>query len=52
MEGGDTAVIDAAPTGPAEGEVDEDGMREAEKFDHPAEYWLACTGYAVRLGNI
>ena len=52
MEGGDTAVIDAAPTVPAEGEVDEDGMREAEKFDHPAEYWLACIGYAVGFGNI
>lgn len=39
MEGGDDA--------PAEGE-----MREAEKFDHPAEYWLACIGYAVGFGNI
>jgi SNF family Na+-dependent transporter len=53
MEGGDTAVIDAPPAEPAqEGEVDEDGMREAEKFDHPAEYWLACIGYAVGFGNI
>merc|ERR1719181_2670202 len=27
-------------------------MRDAEKFDHPAEYWLACIGYAVGFGNI
>ena len=27
-------------------------MRDAEKFDHPAEYWLACIGYAVGFGNV
>jgi hypothetical protein len=45
MEGGEGADATVAPE--AEGE-----MREAEKFDHPAEYWLACIGYAVGFGNI
>jgi len=50
MEGGvdvtqdNTVVAEAVP--------EEDAMREAEKFDHPAEYWLACIGYAVGFGNI
>jgi len=48
MEGG-ADVVDAAPVpNPA----DDNEMREAEKFDHPAEYWLACIGYAVGFGNI
>jgi len=47
MEGG-ADVADAAPVP----QVDDNGMREAEKFDHPAEYWLACIGYAVGFGNI
>ena len=25
---------------------------ERETFDHPAEYWLACIGFAVGFGNI
>jgi SNF family Na+-dependent transporter len=51
MEGGNETV-DAAPVPPQENAEDESGMREAEKFDHPAEYWLACIGYAVGFGNI
>jgi len=47
----DAAPADAAVAAPADA-VDDDGMREAEKFDHPAEYWLACIGYAVGFGNI
>lgn len=27
-------------------------LREQEKFDHPAEYWLSCIGYAVGFGNV
>ena len=30
----------------------EAGAREQEKFDHPAEYWLSCIGYAVGFGNV
>lgn len=48
MEGGD--VNNTVDNSQAEAPVDE--MREAEKFDHPAEYWLACIGYAVGFGNI
>jgi len=54
MEGGGDASQDntvvAQDNTAVEGEEDE--MREAEKFDHPAEYWLACIGYAVGFGNI
>jgi len=25
---------------------------DMETFDHPAEYWLACIGFAVGFGNI
>jgi len=54
MEGG--GGVDAAPVqyedaAPVQSTGD-DTMREAEKFDHPAEYWLACIGYAVGFGNI
>ena len=48
MEGG----VDAAPESTAPVKVADGEMREAEKFDHPAEYWLACIGYAVGFGNI
>jgi SNF family Na+-dependent transporter len=47
MEGGTGNDATMDPEEPADGE-----MREAEKFDHPAEYWLACIGYAVGFGNI
>jgi len=54
MEGGDDAAQDntVAQDNTAVVEGEEDEMREAEKFDHPAEYWLACIGYAVGFGNI
>jgi len=54
MEGGVDASQDntVAQDNTAVVEGDGDEMREAEKFDHPAEYWLACIGYAVGFGNI
>lgn len=40
------AVTDAAA--PAAPKKEDD----RETFDHPAEYWLACIGFAVGFGNI
>jgi len=35
-----------------EGKKPDDDEDERETFDHPAEYWLACIGFAVGFGNI
>jgi len=50
MEGGadvlpEKAEIDLAIMRPG-------GEDAQETFDHPAEYWLACIGFAVGFGNI
>ena len=39
---------------PAEQVNDDDKPmnEDMETFDHPAEYWLACIGFAVGFGNI
>lgn len=31
---------------------DKDETERADQFDHPAEYWLACIGFAVGYGNM
>jgi len=53
VEGGNDATIDAVDAAPAGAPPPaDDELREAEKFEHPFEYWLACIGYAVGFGNI
>ena len=44
------AAANATQVAPAEAEAKQ--LREQEKFDHPAEYWLSCIGYAVGFGNV
>jgi SNF family Na+-dependent transporter len=48
MEGGSVAAVAPEGKGNNMDIVDE----PMETFDHPAEYWLACIGFAVGFGNI